>query len=95
MAKQFDLNARRAARAEQEGKELKIGDDVFTLPNELPLLFLEEISAGKVRAALAQLVGGDRVEALLSHGVSQTDLTDVIGEFYSVDLGESPASTSS
>lgn len=92
-----DLNARRAARAEKQGDppEVRLGDDVFVLRREVPLNFAELAGANRLRDCCALIVGEDRVDQFLAHGISGEDLEDILREAYGQEPGESPASTDS
>ena len=80
----FDLDARRAARAEQqEAPTVRFGGHDYTLPAELPVVFLEHVRGGHVRDALAVLLGDD-VEQFLAANPSMQDVLG-IAEVYAVD----------
>lgn len=81
----IDLDARRAARAEQAGEQPTVvfGGATFVLPLEMPIEFLELLSGGKVAAALRTLFG-DHTDEFLAGTPSMADVT-ALAEVYGVD----------
>jgi hypothetical protein len=90
----LDLKARRAARLEKAGPAPTVTwDDVtFTLPRELPLLFVDAFAANKPGEACRYLFG-DRADEFMR--LVQPSIEDLgeLAEFYGRTLGESSAST--
>lgn len=80
-----DLDARRAARAEQAGEvpTVLFGGVTFRLPAEMPIEFLELLAKGQVRPAL-QTLFGDQTDEFMSGTPSMADVT-AIAEVYGVD----------
>lgn len=95
MKRELDLDARRAARAEQSGEPpvVVFGGEKFDLPAELPLTFMEHLAAGRFASAVEALVG-DQAPAFLAHGPSMEDLME-LSEMYAVPLGKGSNSTGS
>ena len=93
MAGQYDLDAARAARAEQNGEHptIKFGGVIFELPFEMPFSIVE--SVGEMQAAqessdgykvsqmlnaVAQDLFGDRYEEFLSFQPSMLDMQSLL-----------------
>ena len=81
----IDLDARRAARAEQAGEAPSVvfGGVTFQMPPEMPIEFLELLAGGKVAAALRTLFG-PKTDEFLAGSPSMADVT-ALAEVYGVD----------
>lgn len=105
----IDLNKKRAARkreAKREPVKVKLGDDVFTLPAELPFecvallssLGDDDANAPEIFRDVLRVLLGSQFEAFLSHAPSMTDVVEMVNgltEEYGITLGESEASAES
>lgn len=96
MAQRVDLTARRAARFEKsDGPPVLVVDGIeFTLPQELPLTFVEAFQQQHIIEALRELLGDRAEEFLRVCRPSVEDLAE-ISKAYAVDQGEASASTDS
>lgn len=106
MARRIDLNAARAARAEARGEPVtvELGDDVYTLPAEMPASVIGCIAraqAGEPSGmldAMSALVGPDFDEMVTKHNLSLDDLMVLLegaAESYGLTTPESSASPAS
>jgi hypothetical protein len=79
----FDLDAARAARRAKLGKNPTVTVDgrTWTLVPEVPLSTLEDIDAGRARAALQRLVVDDADEFDVG-GWSVEDVKDLLRQVY-------------
>lgn len=99
-SRHFDLDAerakRQAARAEANKQPVTFTDHgkTYTLPEELPLTFVEDAHGGDITKAYRLLLGNDADE-FFSHNPSIEDmeaLSEAILKAYGVSKGEAPAS---
>lgn len=106
MAKTIDLNAHRAAKAEQRGDETQtvvVGDDRYELAPELPIeviaLFAEAAGGDplKLLAALKGILGESADELITKHRLTVDELRLILDGYldgFGISLGESSASPS-
>lgn len=85
MAGQVDLDAARAARAEQNGEHptVKFGDQIFELPTEMPFTIVESVN--EMQAAQAES-DGFRISKMLTV-IAQ----DLFGDHYTEFLDKHPS----
>lgn len=95
----IDLDAARAARAEERGEApvLKLGGKEFALPVELPLEFGRLWSTGQTFEGLQLLIGLDRWDEFRECHMSNLDLEQFIIELakvYQVPNGKASSGSS-
>jgi hypothetical protein len=101
-----DLDAKRAARSEAQNTphQVTFGGESFEFPPRLPLEFLDRVTAGTPRAAIALLFGedpdatppgGPETARFFAHRPDDGDLEAISSALYSATLGESSASPAS
>lgn len=87
----FDLTAYRAAKTEAEGegtpKQVVVGEETHELPASVPLVVLELLAEGEVRASLTALGGEDFASAMLSAGMDANELQALFAELYGESAG--------
>jgi len=92
----LDLNAKRAARAQQrgEGMQIMLGDETFDLVDELPIEIGEMANNGEMWSAFRVMLRDPDTdwERLRKCRPSFNDILDVV-EYFGTSLGESVRST--
>lgn len=86
----FDMDAARAARAEERGDNpgVKLGGVDYELVPELPIEVGELFNTGRMRAGVAQLlVDEDQLDDFMANRLSIQDLSELVEHTYGVNLG--------
>lgn len=88
----IDLNARRAARAEQRAKDgvepmsVIVDGKVYVLAAELPADIIDQVQAGEFGKAIRALVGPDNADLAWVAALTVDDVKDIF-ELYGEQLG--------